>query len=388
MKKNGTIYVLLAALLFSIGGLCIKMIPWSAMAINGGRNLIAVPVLLLYIKLTGHKLRMNRAVIFGAVCMCAVTTLFTLANKLTTAANPILIQYTAPAFVILFLWLFFRERPKKLDVTACVLVFCGIACFVLDGLSAGNLLGNLVALVSGIGYAWVFLLNKIPGGDPLFSTILGHAMCLTVSCYAVANKLTTAANTILTQYTAPAFVILFLWFCFHERPKKLDVVACLIVFAGIACFVLDGLAAGNLAGNLIALVSGIGYAWVFLLNRIPGGDPLFSTILGHALCFFIGLPFAVGETVYTGNAVLCAVLLGVFQLGLAYIFFTTGIRTAPPVSASLVSGIEPILNPVLVALVVGETITGLSLVGGVIVFVTIMAYNVLSARLEAKQTAA
>ena len=64
---------------------------------------------------------------------------------------------------------------------------------------------------------------------------------------------------------------------------------------------------------------------------------------------------------------------------------TTGIRTAPPVSASLVSGIEPILNPVLVALVVGETLTGLSIVGGVIVFVTIMVYNVLSARLEARQ---
>ena len=61
---------------------------------------------------------------------------------------------------------------------------------------------------------------------------------------------------------------------------------------------------------------------------------------------------------------------------------------APPVSASLVSGVEPILTPVLVALVVGETISGLSLAGGVIVFVTIMVYNVLSARLEAKQAAA
>ena len=279
--RKGLVFVFLAAVCFSIGGLLIKMIPWQAMSINCWRCGISTCILLLFAKATGKKLKLTKGVVLGAA-----------------------------------------------------------------------------------------------------------AMCLTVSCYAVANKLTTAANTILIQYTAPAFVILFLWLFFGERPKRLDVIACVLVFAGIACFVLDGLAAGNLTGNLVALVSGIGYAGVFLLNKIPGGDPLFSTILGHAMCFVIGLPFAVRETVFTGRAVGCAVLLGVFQLGLAYIFFTTGIRTAPPVSASLVSGVEPILNPVLVALVVGETLTGLSIVGGVIVFVTIMVYNVLSARQEAKQAAA
>ena len=74
--------------------------------------------------------------------------------------------------------------------------------------------------------------------------------------------------------------------------------------------------------------------------------------------------------------------MGIFQLGLAYICFTTGIRTAPPVSASLVSGIEPILNPVLVAIVVGESLSGLALLGGAIVFISIMVYNVLTSKLE------
>ena len=275
-ERKGLFFIFLAAVCFSLGGLLIKMIPWQAMSINAWRCGISVCILLLFARLSRHKLRLTRGVVLGAL-----------------------------------------------------------------------------------------------------------AMCLTVSCYALANKLTTAANTILIQYTAPAFVILFLWLCFRERPKKLDVIACLLVFLGIAFFVLDGLSAGNLAGNLIALASGVGYAWVFLLNKIPGGDPLFSTILGHGMCFVIGLPWAVKEEAYTGSAVLCAVLLGVFQLGLAYIFFTTGIRTAPPVSASLVGGIEPILNPVLVALVLGETLTGLSVIGGVIVFATIMIYNVLTARQEA-----
>lgn len=280
-KRKGLLFVFLAAVCFSIGGLLIKVIPWQAMSINCWRCGISMGILLLFARLSHHRLRLTRGVFLGAL-----------------------------------------------------------------------------------------------------------AMCLTVSCYAVANKLTTAANTILIQYTAPAFVILFLWLFFREPPKKLDVVACLLVFCGIAFFVLDGLAAGNLAGNLVALVSGVGYAGVFLLNKIPGGDPLFSTILGHGMCFVIGLPWAAGETEYSGQILLCAVLLGVFQLGLAYIFFTTGIRTAPPVSASLVSGVEPILNPVLVALVVGETISGLSVIGGIIVFVTIMAYNILTARQEAAETSA
>ncbi|MGN0969223.1 MAG: EamA family transporter, partial [Evtepia sp.] len=81
-----------------------------------------------------------------------------------------------------------------------------------------------------------------------------------------------------------------------------------------------------------------------------------------------------------------AIALGVFQLGLAYIFFTTGIKYAPPVSASLMTGIEPILNPVLVALVLGEMISPLSLLGGAVVFVTIMVYNVIGARAEQKDT--
>ena len=79
--------------------------------------------------------------------------------------------------------------------------------------------------------------------------------------------------------------------------------------------------------------------------------------------------------------------MGVFQLGIAYIFLTVGVKYAPPVSASLVTGIEPILNPILVALAIGEVLTPLSLLGGAIVFVTVMVYNILGARAEAEKAA-
>ena len=80
-----------AALLFSIGGALIKLIPWSPLAINGMRNLIAAVVMGAYIRIKRHRLKFNKTVDFGAVCMFGVTTLFIIANKLTTAANSIIL---------------------------------------------------------------------------------------------------------------------------------------------------------------------------------------------------------------------------------------------------------------------------------------------------------
>ena len=155
----------------------------------------------------------------------------------------------------------------------------------------------------------------------------------------------------------------------------------------MACFFLDSLGSGNLVGDFLALLSGVGYAWVFMLNKIPGGDPLSSAALGHGMGALIGLPWLLQETQFDVQAVGAAVALGVFQLGLAYIFFTTGIRYASPISAALITGIEPILNPVLVAIVLGEMITPLALLGGALVFISVMVYNILCVRLDAKQEA-
>ena len=95
--------VIAASVCFSTGGLFIKLVPWSALAINGARNLIGAAVIGLYILLTRHRLVMNRTVAIGAASMMGVTTLFALANKMTTAANAIVLQFTAPVFVILLM---------------------------------------------------------------------------------------------------------------------------------------------------------------------------------------------------------------------------------------------------------------------------------------------
>lgn len=90
-KKLGVLFVFLAAVLYSIGGLCIKVIPWNGLSINGGRNIVALMVIGGYLLITRHRPRVNRWFVVGAVCICGTNSLFTVANKLTTAANAIVL---------------------------------------------------------------------------------------------------------------------------------------------------------------------------------------------------------------------------------------------------------------------------------------------------------
>ncbi len=269
-QKRGTFFVLLASLLFSIGGLCVKLIPWSALSINGARNLIGVLVIGLYLLVSRHRLKWNLPVLLGALSTFGTTTLYT-----------------------------------------------------------------------------------------------------------VANKLTTAANAIVLQFTAPVFVILFMIFLFHVKPQKLDVLTCGVVLFGVLLFFIDGLRAGNMLGNLVAVLSGVCYAGVFLMNASEKADALSSVFFGQLAAAVIFTPFCLGETDFSPAPMLALFALGALQVGLAYIFLSLGIRTTPPVTASLITGLEPVLNPVWVALFYGERISPTALAGAVIVIGAIVGYNVL-----------
>ena len=94
----------------------------------------------------------------------------------------------------------------------------------------------------------------------------------------------------------------------------------------------------------------------------------------------MGLPFLMQETEFTATALTSVFILGAFQVGLAYILMCIGLKTTPAVTASLVSGIEPILNPILVAVFYGEPVGIMALVGAVIVIGGVLGYNILKAK--------
>ena len=272
MKKDDDIKsmlaVLLAALCFSIGGICVKLIPWSPLAINGARNLIGAVVVGIFLLVTRHRIRISRSVIIGAVSTIGVTTCFIIANKLTTAANAIVLQYTAPVFVIVLMALIFHEKPAGKEILTCAAVFFGVFLFFLDGLRAGNLTGDLVAVLAGIFYAGVLMMNTAEDADALSSCFLGQ------------------------------------------------------------------------------LASGI-----------------------------IFTPLCIRETDFSAPVIATVIILGVVQVGLAYVFLSVGIRRTKAITASFIMSLEPIMSPVWVALFYGEMITPLAAAAMVIVIGAVTIYN-------------
>ena len=172
-QRQSVLFVFLASVYFSTGGLFFKLIPWSALAINGARNLIGSAVNGVYLLVTRHRISVNQRVIVGAMSLIGVTTLFAVANKLTTAANAIVLQFTAPAFVILLMALIYHQKPDRADLLTCFLVLLGVVIFFVDGLQAGNLAGNAAAVLSGICYAGVFMMNMGKDADAISSCFLG-----------------------------------------------------------------------------------------------------------------------------------------------------------------------------------------------------------------------
>ena len=130
-----------------------------------------------------------------------------------------------------------------------------------------------------------------------------------------------------------------------------------------------------MAGNLLAILSGFTYAGVFLIKKMPGGDFESSLLVSNVISTVIGIPFFAKESVFSPTIWVCVVLLGIVQFGLSYIFLSKGLDRVSPVTASLTSTIEPILNPILVAIFFEEKIGMLSLVGAVLVIGAATVYN-------------
>ncbi len=273
----GTCYIFMSAVLFSLAGVLIKMISWSSLSINGIRNLFAFLVMAIYLKKIHHKIVINKIVILGSVCNLLMNLTFAMATKMTSAANAIVLQFTEPIFLILILWVIWKQKPDKKAVMACIFVFTGILCFFFDELSVSGLVGNILAIVSGILYALVFPIKKMKNAD------------------------------------------------FES-----------------------------------------------------------SIVLSQIVSFFLFMPWYFNETDYSPKNFIFVMILGLFQLGIAYVFLAKGLEQVSPVSASLTSTIEPILNPIWVAIFYGELLRPIAIVGAAIVILSATAYNVINAKNDTK----
>ena len=159
MKKENRamLEMLVCASLWSIAGIFIKLIPWNSFVISALRSFFAGLTVLAYIRIKGYRISINRRTIVAGLLLGLVYIAFVAANKLTTAANAIVLQFTDPIFIVIFSALFFGQRFKKRDFIAVIFTFIGIAMFFLDQLEGGYLIGNFVAIFAGACLGGMFI---------------------------------------------------------------------------------------------------------------------------------------------------------------------------------------------------------------------------------------
>jgi len=185
-KSAGILAMAGTAFLWSIAGLFIKVIDWNPSAIAGSRSLIASIVILLYLR--RPKIHLSFPQIAAAVTNAATMLLFVSANKTTTAANAIILQYFAPVLTAFTGAILLKERARVEHVVALPLVTAGMILMFLDELGGGRFLGNVLAFTSAVTFSFYFVFMRMQkDGSPLESNLLSHwltaAICLLLSFF-------------------------------------------------------------------------------------------------------------------------------------------------------------------------------------------------------------
>lgn len=201
-------------------------------------------------------------------------------------------------------------------------------------------------------------------------------------CFVCANKLTTAANAIVLQFTSPVFIVIYSALFFGEKIKKSDLTVVLFTLAGIALFFFDQLQGGYILGNCVAILSGMLMAGMFMTIGSLKGEERFSAVLiGQVFAFLVGLPFCLsGKLTLTPTAVISVLILGMFQLGISYILYAKSADYCPPLACCLLGALEPLLNPVWVFLFNGERPGLFALIGAVVVISAITVWCIYKAK--------
>ncbi|MDB6169686.1 MAG: EamA-like transporter family protein [Verrucomicrobia bacterium] len=242
-----------------------------------------------------------------------------------------------------------------------------------------------LAVAGGRGIiAAVFLLLSSRGLKFTWSRVQLGAAAAYVTCtvtFVIANRLTTAANAILLQYTAPVWVGLFGTWFLGERTTRADWWAIGAAFVGMGLFFADELRLSSVAGNLVGVVSGISFAGVaILMRKQKDSSAVESIILGNLLAFAIGLPAMAKAPAMPPTGWVLLLILGVVQLGISYRLYAKAIRHVSALEAVLIPVVEPVFNPVWVLLFVGERPGPLALAGGAIVLGAVTTRAVMSIR--------
>jgi len=231
--------------------------------------------------------------------------------------------------------------------------------------------------IAAITFAIIFkkrilLINK-------FSITNSIIYALVLITFVIATKTTTAANAIFLQATAPIYVLIFEPIISKTKYERINVITIGVCIIGMLLFFVGKLEPGHLEGNMIALISGVGFAALFLgMKKIDSQYQQSSIFWGNILVAIICVPFLSSLEVITFSDLWMVSFLGVFQIAFAYAFFASGLKRIYAVEASIIAMVEPVFNPVWVFLGYGETPSITAIIGGLIILGTIIVRSVIT----------
>lgn len=197
--------------------------------------------------------------------------------------------------------------------------------------------------------------------------------------YVQAIKLTTAGTAIVLQYIAPILVFLYSVIFQKKKARLAEALITVAVFAGCVLSFADNLDPTRIIGNLLGILSGITFAGQIIIMNAEGSDSESSMIIGNGFSFLVCLPFMFFDKSLSFDVknVVWVLILGVFQYGLSNVLFSKGIKLVDKVEGSLILTIEPIFNPIPVAIFCGERMGTLAIIGSAIVIIFVTAYGLL-----------
>jgi drug/metabolite transporter (DMT)-like permease len=264
-RGRGLAAIAASAFLWSLAGVFIKLIPWSPTLIAGLRSLIASLVLLVWLK--KPRFHGSFAQVTAAVLNSITMSLFIYANKSTTAANAILLQYSAPVITAIAGMIILKEKPRIEQIAAFVFVMIGMGVFFMDGLGGGSLLGNIAAALSGLTFGLYFVFMRMQkDGSAMESILLSHwitaGIMLPLSLlsplprfaavpigailglgllqiglasifFAYGIKRVTAVQAVLVALIEPAFNPLWVFLVMSEMPARNSIAGGLIILTAV-----------------------------------------------------------------------------------------------------------------------------------------------------------
>ena len=239
--------------------------------------------------------------------------------------------------------------------------------------------------IRSLGAAVVLLIYikkpKLYWNRYFFSGVIAYSMM--VILYVISIRLTTAANAIFLEFTAPIYVVAFSYFLLNEKIDRFDILTMVIIFLGMGLFFMDELTFYGFWGNIMALVAGVCLALVTVLIRKEKESAFEIVFYGNVLTAIICFTFIIeGLSKSTQLDWLIIFGLGIFQLGIPYILYTTALKYVSALDAILVGMLEPILNPIWVYIFIGEAMGEWAFIGGALVIIGTLGRVIIKQKLK------